>query len=313
MNEAQCKFIEITKALKGNEEKDEFYKWIQDYLSDYSLNNGENVSCGAAAAVKSNEKADVLMSCIKTTLKQLVPFEAVFKSEKILFPTIGDDSSLHEKNCMHVDAFLYGEEDVDELIEQGKLMTHYCLDCESTSIEPITFITHSASNDRLKFIFQRALPNLEDKVVLDIGSRLGVVLYAGYVYTKAKELIGVELNKDWCKTQNEIINRFKLQDRVKIVHGDIINNASVVKKSNVIILHNVFEWFMSPKQQEDIWNFLYSTIEPGTIIAAAPPIEISLALLNTSIVVDDWVKERTVEHDHCIEETELKLYDVVKK
>jgi uncharacterized membrane protein len=40
------------------------------------------------------------------------------------------------------------------------------------------FISHSMSSTQLKYIFQHALPDLSGKTVVDVGSRLGCVLYA---------------------------------------------------------------------------------------------------------------------------------------
>lgn len=39
------------------------------------------------------------------------------------------------------------------------------------------FISHSMSREQLKFIFCDLLPDLSGKTVLDIGSRMGPVLY----------------------------------------------------------------------------------------------------------------------------------------
>ena len=39
------------------------------------------------------------------------------------------------------------------------------------------FITHSASVEQIKYIFQHLLPDLRNKTVLDVGSRTGAVLY----------------------------------------------------------------------------------------------------------------------------------------
>lgn len=39
------------------------------------------------------------------------------------------------------------------------------------------FISHSASLQQLKFIFQQALPDMRGKTLVDVGSRLGVMLY----------------------------------------------------------------------------------------------------------------------------------------
>jgi hypothetical protein len=39
------------------------------------------------------------------------------------------------------------------------------------------FISHSLSREKLSFVFKSVLPPLRNKTVLDIGSRLGAVLY----------------------------------------------------------------------------------------------------------------------------------------
>lgn len=39
------------------------------------------------------------------------------------------------------------------------------------------FISHSVSREQLKFIFTDLLPDLSGKLVLDVGSRLGPILY----------------------------------------------------------------------------------------------------------------------------------------
>ena len=44
------------------------------------------------------------------------------------------------------------------------------------------FISHSMSREQLKFIFCDLLPDLSGKTVLDIGSRMGPVLYAVRAY-----------------------------------------------------------------------------------------------------------------------------------
>lgn len=41
----------------------------------------------------------------------------------------------------------------------------------------LVYLSHSMSHDGLLFIFKVLLPTLKNKTVLDIGSRLGAVLY----------------------------------------------------------------------------------------------------------------------------------------
>lgn len=51
---------------------------------------------------------------------------------------------------------------------------------------------------------------------MDIGSRLGAVLYVGYFYSKAN-LIGIEINKYFSDLQVDMTSKFlKISDRVKV-------------------------------------------------------------------------------------------------
>lgn len=84
---------------------------------------------------------------------------------------------------------------MDELCDEGKLSRNYCLDCQSTNTKPLSkaaelcmnfhrlscavdFISHSASVLQLQFLYQVVLADkVKDKVIVDVGSRLGAVLY----------------------------------------------------------------------------------------------------------------------------------------
>lgn len=39
---------------------------------------------------------------------------------------------------MHVDGFLFTEDDVDDLCDQGKLSRNYCVDCKSRNVKPLS-------------------------------------------------------------------------------------------------------------------------------------------------------------------------------
>lgn len=51
-----------------------------------------------------------------------------------------------EDITVNVDDFLYNDEDVEELVEDGKLKRNYCKDCSSKNIEPLS------KNDALKIV-----------------------------------------------------------------------------------------------------------------------------------------------------------------
>ena len=84
------------------------------------------------------------------------------------------------------------------------------------------------SAEKIEFLFTSVLPPLDDKIILDVGSRLGAVLYGAYLYTKSSKIIGVEINKEFCKLQNNIIQKYGYSDRVEIICNDIFSETEMV-------------------------------------------------------------------------------------
>jgi len=316
LDEAKKSFTELLSSIEDTD-KEKFLSW----LTKWSTKDGSSACCQpihngdthvSNEEKKIERKAEILLSCIKETLKEKVPFNGVMNSEEVSFPVIGSDVNLNDKNCIHVDAFLYDEEDVEMLVDSGKLHNHYCKDCLSSNVEPMTFISHSASKDRLRYIFKKCLPPLKDKVIVDVGSRLGVVLYAAHIYTEAKKIIGIEINRELCELQRHIVDKYKLGDRIIIREGDVMDMCKHLVESDIVILMNVFEWFLNLDDQLKVWDYLHKYIKPGTIIVAAPPIEISLELIGSKINSKRWLKETHYEkicEDFC-EETEFRIYKV---
>lgn len=78
-------------------------------------------------------------------------------------------------------------------------------------------ISHSLSVAQLQFIFQQLLPqDLSDTTVLDVGSRLGAVLFGGYTLSNTKRLMGIEKQQHYCNIQRDIIATFKMEDRIEV-------------------------------------------------------------------------------------------------
>ncbi|KAK2814554.1 hypothetical protein Q5P01_000239 [Channa striata] len=111
----------------------------------------------------------------------------------------------------------------------------YCVNCGSSrTLDPLgDFISHSFSVSELQFLFQNVLPDLSGRV-------LGAVLYGGCVYSSASQLISVDLSEAFVQMQNNVLLRFRLNDRVQDV---LLQNA------DVLIMNNVFEFFMKPSEQ----------------------------------------------------------------
>ncbi|KAL3244284.1 hypothetical protein MRX96_018906 [Rhipicephalus microplus] len=284
----------------------EFILWIQ---RRYLMAN-----CAGHQVAEAHHK----MRQIAEYLRPMVPVNAVFPSESILVPKKGENADCDPATTVHVDAFLYDDDAIDELVEQGRLSRSYCKACGSHDTAPLTFISHSASARRAEFIFREMVPYLKDKSVLDVGSRLGVMLYAAHAFTPANPIIGVEMNPDLCQIQETAIKHFHMEDRIKVINANVLAVPDLVASSDVVILNNVFEFFTPEQEQVALWQFLRRTIKKGAILVTVPSLEDSLKNLQTGIVISEWVKQRYVTDplaysfvlDHE-ELTELCSYEVL--
>jgi hypothetical protein len=63
-----------------------------------------------------------------------------------------------------------------------------------------------------------------------------------------------------------------------VVQGDIREQAALLGQADVVIMHNVFEWFASRDEQLALWSFVAATLRrPGVRLVTVPPLETSLA------------------------------------
>lgn len=279
--QAQEKFIELLSQIDPAHSAP-FILWIQ---RRYLIAN-----CAGVHVAEAVHK----MSQIAEYVKTIVPGDAILPSENIIQPTKGENADCRPETTVHVDAFLYTDYDIDQLVEEGKLSRNYCKACGSRDVAPLTFISHSASGRRAQFIFRDMVPYLEGKSVLDVGSRLGVMLYAAHAFTPANPIIGIEINPDFCQLQENVIKHFQMDDRIKIMNTDVRNAADVVSTVDVVILNNVFEFFMPEHEQVQLWQFLRKHIKQGAILVTVPSLEDSLKELETGIGISQWVKQRHV-------------------
>ncbi|KAL5009307.1 hypothetical protein ScPMuIL_014888 [Solemya velum] len=254
---------------------DQFISWIKE-------------QSGSEQEKSTQEK---ILDSIRDDIRQSIPFNALGPTEKIHFATNGPNSDCNPRNTVHVDAFLYDDDAIDSLCEEGKLSRNHCMQCGSQDVRPLNFITHSASITEIKFIFQYLLPELGGKVVLDVGSRTGAILYGAYLFTNASQIVGVEMDEFFCQLQQKVVEKYAFGDRIKIVHNDVQNEEQLLQCSDVIILNNVFEFFVPTDVQERLWCFLSEKIRrSGTLLITIPSIEESLQHLTTSIDVTTWIK-----------------------
>jgi len=318
---AKTEFMNFSQTIANDADRFQFFNWLsKTVIPDFEHQAGIPKEDRIRRNSEGILPATVMLEKIAGDIRARVPLEAVMPTENIIHPTIGDDSTLNAGNSVHLDAFLYDEEGEELLVQEGLLSRSFCQDCGSRNIEDLTFITHSCSKERLELIFCGLLPSLAGKTVIDIGSRIGAVLYGAYFYSKASKIIGVEINTELCKLQGEIVRMHKLDDRVQIVEGDMCNLGGLIRTGDVIILNNVFDWFMLPELQVKMWQFLRTTLATGCLVVSIPSLEASLEPLNTGIDMATWVRpvdmfDKSVQwkqNDGQVETSEVCLYQVIQ-
>jgi len=313
---AKSQFMSLVQNFASDKERYSFFAWLRDDVLP------EFEQCGGGRQRRNSEgilPATVMLDKIAGDIRNRVTLEAVMPSEQIIYPSAGEDANMTPVNTVHVDAFLYDEAGENELVDAGVLARNYCQDCGSRNTGELTFVTHSCSKERLEYIFRALLPPLDGKTVLDVGSRIGAVLYGAYFHTKASKIIGIEMNHELCEIQGEVVRHHHLQDRVQVIEGDVCGLPNVVRCADVVILNNVFDWFLPTETQVSMWRFLRSNIRTGSLIVSSPSLDACLNHLDTGILLADWVRQVDL-HDPIfahnmemeVEASEVRLYQVIK-
>ncbi|ESS61989.1 hypothetical protein TCDM_10369 [Trypanosoma cruzi Dm28c] len=216
-----------------------------------------------------------------------------------------------------VDAFMYLEEDIEELVQRGCIAREYCRTCGSIAIGLCDYITHSFSQDQLVYISCYLIPSLSDasyvfttdlclrrrekhilnanapftcQHVVDVGSRLGVVLLSCYFAAHQQRLkttrrvTGVEIDDKLIGLQHDAIARFATRPtllQLDLVHSSCLEGAGaeVLREADVIILHNVFEYFISSTVEHlKCWRRLREILaRRGQLLICCPSLEETFA------------------------------------
>ncbi|XP_008312842.1 uncharacterized protein LOC103381983 [Cynoglossus semilaevis] len=235
----------------------------------------------------------VMLRSIAEDLRTCLPLDAIFPTEVAAHQKM----QMCAQPTVHVDAFLYDDQHVDALCEEGAMSRNYCLNCGSHKTTPLDFISHSFSIPELQFLFQNVLPDLSGRTLLDVGSRLGAVLYGGYVYSSASQLLGVELSEDFVRLQKKIVEKYRLNDRVQVLQADICTQDVLLQSVDILIMNNVFEFFMEPIKQVRAWEFIIQNFrKSGSLLVTVPSLQESLDALQEALPTG-WVEELPVDYD----------------
>ncbi|KAL4613081.1 hypothetical protein GN956_G23064 [Arapaima gigas] len=244
-----------------------------------------------------NDNEKIILRGIAKDLRVCLPMEAMFSSESFAI----QKAQQNPLPLVHVDAFLYDEDTVDVLCEEGKMSRYYCLHCGSHRTAPLEFISHSFSTGELKYIFRHVLPDLTGQMVVDVGSRLGAVLYGGYLYSSAAKLFGVEINAEFIDLQKMVIQKYGFGDRVEVIHADICSQVNLLQNADVVVMNNVFEYFLELHEQIRAWQCIRHNVrKKGALLVTVPSIKESLTTLQgkkDSVDIHQWVEELPVNYN----------------
>ena len=144
-------------------------------------------------------KGDHLIASIVTRLRERLPVSAHAPEEELVFNRGVGFEEMSKETTTHVDSFLFDDDDVDDLCDQGLLQRNFCADCHSKNVKPLSkcffhfearprlqvrklvlvdFISHSLSVMECHFLFEECLGDkVKGKLFVDVGSRTGASLY----------------------------------------------------------------------------------------------------------------------------------------
>uniref|UniRef100_G1KAH6 Uncharacterized protein n=1 Tax=Anolis carolinensis TaxID=28377 RepID=G1KAH6_ANOCA len=245
---------------------------------------------------------DVILRSIAEDLRHSLPKEAMLNSEHIALQKLQEQT----KPTVHIDAFLYDDNCIDSLCDKGKMSRNYCLTCGSHRTAPLG-----------KHLYD-ALTNQTIELSL-VDSQLFSFFLQGYFLSSASHLYGVEMNADFCQLQEAIIAKYQLCERVKVVNADICTQASLLQNADVVVMNNVFEYFLDRLEQSRCWEFIHQNVrKKGSLLVTVPSLEKSLANLQVDIQLNQWVESVPLNYDVYLEEDadrealeEINLYRIL--
>lgn len=128
-----------------------------DFLSDDSktLSDDESVRTPSDSDVDENQLLDsqngdscgssfniATLHAIRRFLTETIAEQAsLTHDEQLHFPTRGENADCIEMNTLSVDAFLFDDDVVEDMKDSGQLPTHYCANCGSRSVLPLSKFT----------------------------------------------------------------------------------------------------------------------------------------------------------------------------
>ena len=203
---------------------------------------------------------------------------------------------LRAQDTVAVDAFVYSDADIDAACNEGTFSRSYCADCGSRHVLPLGFISDSLSREQIAFVLgprvlgRRSLRSWlakERLCVVDVGSRVGGVLYGFALALPHARVVGVEKSAFFCGVQRRLLadKRFsRALAHVEVVQDDVRNQGALLAGADVVVLNNAFEFFVeAPAEERALWRFTMGAVrKPGCLVVTVPTLEEVMQRLNSS-------------------------------
>ena len=127
---------------------------------------------------------------------------------------------------------------------------------------------------------------------MDVGSRIGAVLFGGFIHSQAQNIIGIEMNTELCNTAMQTCLRFNMNSRIQTINAELSTKEEILRQSDVIILNNVFDWFAPIDIQVTLWQIVHQNVKPGSLLVTIPSLQEALRILpnNANIDLASWVQ-----------------------
>ena len=283
--DAKYEFIDFMSNFQSPNDSLQFLDWLKEEAIEEFISN----TVPEELVVKRKQLNEVALY----SRSQVPNFEGINSTENLQAPK-NSEEGLNFVNTVHVDSFLYDDADVEELTEEGKIPTHFCKSCGTKDVASAEMITHSMSREDLEFVFEGLLPDLTGKTVLDIGSRLGAVLFGAFIHSDAQTILGIEMNGEHCDLANKTCLRFGMNERIKVIHSELSTKIEVLAQADVIVLNNVFDWFAPIDVQVQLWQMIRQNAKSGSLLVTIPSLDDALRILpqNAGIDLKTWVTPR---------------------
>jgi hypothetical protein len=196
------------------------------------------------------------------------------------------------------------------------LQPKLCCYCHATCahIAVRTHLTHSLSVKQMTDMYQRlirphidfaqpighvtkraksaAAAAVDDAVYsLDIGSRLGNMLYMGLLHTSCPRWVGVELDSFFVSQSRRIVRKWQMQAHVRIVEDDIAKHGDLLAKAKLVCFFNSFELHVTREKHRELLQFLADSISTeNQYILSCPSLLDIYTRAESEVNVPAWVE-----------------------